>query len=124
VVSNNGAIIANVLSYIFGKEVLYLMNLGPKIALSNKDLKSKIKKDGRYLYICDFICLGNELKTLDMLLKINGARLVYAMGIAQLLPSDRYGNANCEVDSLVKLQDYKEMFDYRIALSPNDLKPA
>jgi hypothetical protein len=122
VVSNNGEIIANILSYIFHKEVLYMMNLGPKIALSNKDLRSKIKKGGRYLYICDFICLGNELKTLDMLLKIHGAKLVYAMGIAQLLPSNRYGSTNCKVDSLVKLQDYTDMFDYRISLSQKDLQ--
>jgi hypothetical protein len=90
--------------------------------LSNKDLRSKIKKGGRYLYICDFICLGNELKTLDMLLKIHGAKLVYAMGIAQLLPSNRYGSTNCKVDSLVKLQDYTDMFDYRISLSQKDLQ--
>lgn len=117
VVSNNGAVIANILSYVFKKEVLYLLNLGPRMALSNKDLKSKIKKNARYLYVYDFLCLGNELKILDMLLKINCAQLVYGIGVAQVLPSERYEHNNgYKIDSLVNLEDYNEIFRYTINL--------
>lgn len=116
VVSSNGAIMANILSYLFKKEVLYLLNLGPTIALSNRDLRSKIKTNAKYLYVFDFLCLGNELKTLDMLLKINGAQLVYGIGVAQLLPSERYERNGYKIDSLVKLEDYKDSFKYTISL--------
>ncbi len=116
VVSNNGAIMANILSYLFKKEVLYLLNLGPTIALSNRDLKSKIKTNAKYLYVYDFLCLGNELKILDMLLKINGAQLTYGIGVAQLLSSERYERNGYKIDSLVKLEDYKDSFKYTISL--------
>lgn len=122
VVSNNGAILANILAEIFGKPVLYLLNLGPKIAIKDNEIRSEIKKGSKYIYIYDFLCLGNEYKLLDMLLKINGAKLVNGIGIAQLLPSDRYGTGKENPKSIVCLKEYPEIFSYKIACYKEELK--
>lgn len=122
VVSNNGAILANILADFFDKPVLYLLNLGPKIALKDREIKSQIKKGSSYIYIYDFLCLGNEYKTLDMLLKINGAKLMKSIGIAQLLPSDRYSAEENRVESIICLKDYEGIFSYKIACYENELK--
>ena len=122
VVSNNGAILANILADFYDKPVLYLLNLGPKIALKDREIKSQIKKGSSYIYIFDFLCLGNEYKTLDMLLKINGAKLMKSIGIAQLLPSDRYSAEENKVESIICLKDYEEIFSYKIACYENELK--
>lgn len=121
VVSNNGAILANILADIFDKPVLYLLNLGPKIAIKDNEIRSEIKKGNRYIYIYDFLCLGNEYKLLDMLLKINGAKLVNGMGIAQLLPADRYGTGSETPKSIICLRDYPDIFSYKIACYKEEL---
>lgn len=113
VVSNNGAVLANILSYIFEKKVLYLMNLGPKIALKDREIQRKIKKGFKYIYVYDFMCLGNELKMIDTLLKIHGATLEYSVGIAQLLSSDRYKDDKT-VRSVIQLCDHPEDFPYEM----------
>ena len=121
VVSNNGAILANILANIFNKPVLYLLNLGPKIAINDNDFKSKIKKGNKYIYIYDFLCLGNEYKLLNMLLKINGAKLIKGIGIAQLLSVDRYGEGKGNPESIICLKDYQDFFSYKIACYKEEL---
>lgn len=113
--SNNGAVLATVLGAIFRKKVLYLLNLGPKIIINEKDLWRKIEKNKKYLYVYDILCLGTELKILNVVLNMHRAELIGGIGIGRVLPIERYSQS-VNYDALVDINTYREDFNYDISL--------
>jgi hypothetical protein len=113
--SNNGAVLASVLGAIFRKKVLYLLNLGPKIIINEKDLWRKIEKNKKYFYVYDILCLGTELKILNVVLNMHRAELVGGMGIGRVLPMERY-SINKNYEALVDINKFRTEFNYSISL--------
>ncbi len=83
--SNNGAALATIIGQVLNIEVLYLMNLGPHLTLRDREFINKIKKDKKYLFVFDFICLGTELKMAKTIVRIKKADVVGAVGVAKFL---------------------------------------
>ena len=87
--SNNGAALATIIGQVLNINVLYLLNLGPNLTIRDKELINRISPRTKYFYIFDFICLGTEYKLLNTILKIKGAELSGAIGIAKYVDIDR-----------------------------------
>lgn len=113
--SNNGAVLATVLGAIFRKKVLYLLNLGPKVIIKEKDLWKKIERHNKYFYVYDVLCLGTELKILNVILNMHRAELVGGIGIGRVLPLERYSQ-DISYEALVDITKYKSDFKYSITL--------
>lgn len=114
--SRNGANIANILGWLLKLKVVYCMNVGPRFAVVTDSLEKEIRKNKKYIYIFDFICLGTEAKVLNALLGIKGAELVGGYGIANYISLDSEftkNNVLGKMHSLVDLQ--KEKIPYKIA---------
>lgn len=89
-VSNNGFAIGNILSHLFDKKVVYLMNLGPYSALMSKNVIDKLNKEKHYLFIYDFSCLGTEIKIVKTIVNLHGSKLVGCIGVANYLEKNDY----------------------------------
>lgn len=113
--SNNGAVLATVLGAIFRKKVLYLLNLGPKVIIKEKDLWKKIEKHNKYFYVYDVLCLGTELKILNVILNMHRAELVGGIGIGRVLPLERYSQ-DIKYEALVDITKFKSDFKYSVSL--------
>jgi len=83
--SKNGAVLAALLGKMTGKQVIYCVNVGPQYALP-ADAAEQIQPGKRYVYVCDFICLGTEVKLLHALMSNRRAALVNGIGIANYIP--------------------------------------
>ena len=114
--SKNGANIASNLGWLFNKKVVYCMNLGPKFSVVRETLLNEIRQEKKYAFIYDFICLGTELKTLNALVGVLGAKLIAGYGIAnyiELPETTVEGNILEKMHSVINLQE--ACIEYRIA---------
>ncbi len=80
--SLNGACLASGLSAIFHKPIVYLKNIGPSITANDEKLIARIRKDKRYVFIFDFMCLGKEYERMKMICNLSLARIVCCAGIS------------------------------------------
>lgn len=121
--SRNGANLANIIGWLMGKKVIHCTNLGPKFSLASPNMSDDIRKDKKYIYIFDFMCLGTEIKVLNALLSIKQAELVKGYGIGNYIHIDENTNqfnAMNRVRTLVDVQ--KETFGYQIAGTRDEIK--
>ena len=104
------------------KKVIHCPNIGPKFSLALHLVEGKIRKDKKYAYIFDFMCIGTEAKLLNALLSFGGGNLVCGFGVANyidLKQEHRFGVLN-KVKCLVDVQ--AENIGYRIAGSRDEIK--
>lgn len=120
--SRNGANIASIIGWLLNKKVIYCTSLGPKFSLSPSLIYKDIRKNNRYAYIFDFMCLGTEVKLLNALLNSKGASLVEGFGVANYinLECDFQFNVLSRMNSLVDVQ--KENIGYRIAGTKEEIE--
>ena len=120
--SRNGANIACVIGWLLNKKVIHCTSLGPKFSLATNMVYKDIRKNNKYAYIFDFMCLGTEAKLLNAILNSKGAILVEGFGIANYINLD--GNSGLSVlgrmKSLVDVQN--ENFGYKIAGSKEEIE--
>jgi len=117
--SNNSAVLANLIGNVLRTKVLYLTNIGPKFALETLNLESKIIKNGKYLYVFDFICLGTEIKNLRSIFVSFKADVIGGVGVCSLIDCEhlRSSSANFEERNslLVKAHPLFTLSDYNIS---------
>lgn len=83
--SKTGSIFATLIGYLLNKKVIHYISIGPKFAITEKNMIKKIRANKKYLYVGDFICLGTELKTLNVLLANNNSEIVGGVVVASYL---------------------------------------
>lgn len=120
--SRNGAIIANIIGWLLNKKVIHCTHLGPKFSLAASSFYKDIRKNRKYAYIFDFMCLGTEAKLLNTLLSFRGANLVEGYGIANYINLEGVSEHNVftKMRSLVNVQ--KEKMGYRIAGTKEEIE--
>ncbi len=120
--SRNGANIAEIIGWLLNKKVIYCPSLGPRFSLAIHLVDNKIRKNRKYAYIFDFMCLGTEAKMLNALLSFAGASLVEGYGIANYINLEheyQFGVLN-RMNCLIDVQ--KEKVQYRIAGSKEEIR--
>ncbi len=85
--SKNGAVLAALLGRMIGKDVVYCVNVGPQYALPI-DAAECIQSGKKYVYVCDFICMGTEVKLLHAVISNRKAILANGIGVANYIPLD------------------------------------
>ncbi|MGX8795685.1 hypothetical protein ACR6HW_06290 [Fusibacter sp. JL298sf-3] len=83
--SKTGSIFATLIGYLLNRKVIHYISIGPKFAITEKNMMKKIRAKKKYLYVGDFICLGTELKTLNVLLANNNSEIVGGVVVASYL---------------------------------------
>lgn len=113
--SRNGANLATLIGWLLNIKVVYCENLGPRFALFTEVVRKEIRKRKRYFFIFDFMCLGTELKVLNTIIGIKGARLVGGIGIANYIDIQREEPQTVlsKMKTLLNLQGSD--IDYKIA---------
>jgi len=96
--SFNGCILANSLALIIGREHISIPHLGPEFTKEDNRYIDYIKKGDKFVYIYDFIALGNEQKTISVIARLLNAEIVLSLGLAFYKPSEK---ENKKTDSLV-----------------------
>ena len=80
--SYNGAALASIIGQMLNKDVVYLMNLGPRLTISDRELIKGIEPHKKYLYIADFICLGTEFKILKTTVRLQNSNIIGGVSVA------------------------------------------
>lgn len=117
--SKNGAAIANIMGSLFNKNVIHIAGVGPKYSMIVGNHGKNIKRNGKYLYIYDFICTGSETKILTSLVNSYEAKIVLGIGIANYKNMKNEDGCIKKMIALVDLID--EKIDYHLAGSKEDL---
>lgn len=89
--SKTGGVIATLVGKLLNKKVVHCLGLGPKnTEITN--IFSRIRKEKSYFVVCDFICIGTEIKTLNTIVTLAKAKLIGGISIASYinLSSDSY----------------------------------
>ena len=84
--SKNGAVLATLVGQLIDKDVVHCVNVGPQFALPIQAIEEAFQKSKRYVYVCDFICLGTEVKLLHALMVSRQAVFAGGVGIANYIP--------------------------------------
>jgi len=106
-VSNNGSAIGTVLGQLFNKDVTYIMNLGPNLKIKSEGEIDKIRRNVKYLFLFDFICLGTEYKYAYSLVDYKCANLIGGVGPSKYLHPFRF-NENIENYNIFTIFDINE----------------
>lgn len=120
--SKTGGVIATLVGKILNKKVVHCIGLGPKnTSISN--IFNKIRKNKSYYVICDFVCIGTEIKTLNTILTLAKARLIGGISVASYIntSSDKYSDSI--LNKIVALVNTKEQnIDYIISGFSDDIR--
>jgi len=100
--SNNGSVLSTMLTLMLNKKSTYIMNLGPHLTIMDKETIDKIKVNGKYAFIFDFVCLGTELKLVKTVVSLQGAKVVGMFGVAKHHPERKYDPT---LNALVSVND-------------------
>lgn len=92
--SKTGGIIATLVGKILDKKVIHCFGLGPKNT-STKNIFEKIRKGNKYYVVCDFVCIGTEIKTLNTIITLSKAKLIGGISVASYidLSSEKYNDS-------------------------------
>lgn len=121
--SKTGAILASILGKFLNKSVVYCISIGPIFACDTYKQFNDIKKNKKYLYICDFICLGTEIKILNAITTQNNSSLIGGVSIATYIDtkhSDLSSSILCKMSYLININN--ERFYYKISNSRKNLE--
>lgn len=119
--SKTGGVIATLVGKLLNKKVVHCLGLGPKnTSISN--IFNKIRKDKSYYVVCDFVCIGTEIKTLNTIITLAGAKLIGGVSVASYIntASDKY--AESILNKIISLVNTKEQnINYIISGFSDDL---
>jgi len=105
--SRTGAAIATILSLLLEVKCAYLISVGPRMNLKDRDAFVGIEENRRYLYIFDFISTGSEYKITEAILTSKNALLVGGAGYSMHLHPYRFEDserqANAEIHVLADM---------------------
>ncbi len=121
--SKTGAAFANLLGHALSKKVVYCISIGPVFAVENNIFFDELLENKRYLYICDFICLGTEIKIINAIISRKKSVLVGGLGIASYIDLKQPELNNSilnRVYSLINVDN--RSFNYKISNSLENLR--
>ena len=92
--SKTGGIIATLVGRVLDKKVIHCLDLGPK-NISAKNIIEKIRKGKKYYVVCDFVCIGTEIRTLNTIMTLSKAELIGGISVASYidLSSEKYNDS-------------------------------
>lgn len=121
--SRNGANLANLIGWLLNIKVIHCINLGPRFSLSTYKIRKDIRKNKKYLYIYDFMCLGTEVKVLNTILGVRDAQLIGGVGIANYIDLEDSGGQKSVLGKMKSLIDIKKAgIPYKIAGTKEEIK--
>ena len=109
--SLNGAVLATLVGYMIGKNVLYLMNLGPRFTIRDKEVINNIPQGKKYIFVADMICTGTELKLAEMVISLRDSKIIGGVAVVKYLNPISYVNLSAIVD----ISD-GDNFNYRLTV--------
>lgn len=117
--SKNGSVLAELLGQLLGRESVHCISVGPQFSVSAQTLNNSFEAGKKYVYVGDFVCLGTEVKLLQVLIADRGATLVGGVSVASYLQLDNndlkvQNSPLCLISALVNLIDENIDFNIRI----------
>lgn len=116
-VSNNGIILANLLSYELNLPVQSLNRLGPIYCLEDDAKKLNNFNDKKYILVSDVICMGGEFRMTKGIVNILGSQLIGGICVVKIRDVYR-GDKEEKVYSLLKdineIEIDGEKIDYQV----------
>lgn len=117
--SKNGSVLAELLGQLLGRESIHCISVGPQFSVSAQTLNNSFKPGKNYIYVGDFVCLGTEVKLLQVLIADRGATLVGGVSVASYIQLDnedlkKQKSPLCLISSLINLLDENIDFNIRI----------
>jgi hypothetical protein len=114
--SNNGAVLASAVGQILGVDVVYLMNLGPRLAPKDSHFIDYIMPDKRYVYIGDMICLGAEYRLTKTVVRARQADVVGGVVVAKHPDFQDQGLVANSKQSIFAPVTIGDDFDYQLTV--------
>lgn len=116
-VSNNGIILANLLSYELQRPVQSLNRLGPVYCLDKKIERAKDFYNKKYVLVSDVVCMGGEYKMAQGIVDILGSTLLGGVCVVKI--RDVYRNKNEKnvfalLDDINRIEVESDNIDYQI----------
>lgn len=121
-VSNNGIILANLLSYELQIPVQSLNRLGPVYCLDKQTDRNKQFSNNKYILISDVVCMGGEYKMAKGIVDILGSKLlggICVVKIHDVYRNDRKSNVYALLDDVNGLEIDGERIDYQVYVNDN-----
>ncbi len=100
--SYNGAVLATMIGELINQKVIYMLNIGPKLSLKDVHDAEKIKKDKKYIYIFDFMCIGTEYKIIQSIVRLRGAKMNQCLGVGVFKEPNRKSE---KIDVITKIEE-------------------
>lgn len=116
-VSNNGIILANLLSYELQIPVQSLNRLGPVYCLEKQIDKYKQFNNNKYILISDVVCMGGEYKMTNGIIDILGSKLlggVCVVKIRNVYRNERANNIYALIENINGLEIDGDRIGYQI----------
>lgn len=124
-VSNNGIILANLLSYELQIPVQSLNRLGPVYCLDKQTDRNKQFNNNKYILISDVVCMGGEYKMANGIVDILGSKLlggICVVKIRDVYRNQRESNVYALLDDINGLEVDGERIGYRIYIDNEPVK--
>lgn len=122
-VSNNGIILANLLSYELQIPVRSLNRLGPVYCLDKKtDRNNLFNNNNKYILISDVVCMGGEYKMAKGIVDILGSKLlggICVVKIRDIYRNHRESTIYALLDDINGLEVDGERIGYQIYVDDN-----
>lgn len=121
-VSNNGIILANLLSFELQIPVQSLNRLGPVYCLDKKIDRNNQFSNKKYVLVSDVVCMGGEYKMAQGIVDILGATLlggVCVVKIRNIYRNKIENNVFALLDDINKIEVDNEKIDYQIFVDDN-----
>lgn len=121
-VSNNGIILANLLSYELQIPVQSLNRLGPVYCLDKQTDRNNQFNSNKYILISDVICMGGEYKMANGIVDILGSTLlggICVVKIRDVYRNQRESNVYALLDDINGLEVDGERIGYQIYVDDN-----
>lgn len=116
-VSNNGIILANLLSYELQMPVQSLNRLGPVYCLAKQLERNSQFNNNKYILISDVVCMGGEYKMANGIVDILGSKLlggICVVKIRDVYRNQKESNVYALLDDINSLEVDGEKIDYQI----------
>lgn len=116
-VSNNGIILANLLSYELQVPVQSLNRLGPVYCLDKKTDRSNQFNNKKYILVSDVVCMGGEYKMAQGIVNILGSELlggVCVVKIRDVYRNQKENNVYALLNDINGFEINNEIIGYKI----------
>jgi len=116
--SFNGCILANIIALIIGKKHISIPHLGPGFTVEDNRYLDYIQNGDKFIYIYDFIALGNEQKTISVVASLLDSEIIYSLGLTYYKPNKKFKGKTISVIDFNKIIEENKV---HIAADENDL---